>query len=390
MKREFQSLRELREKLLGYSLGFAARKSGLAQDRLEAIESGEPAALWELERLAGIFGLDPDLLEEEPPIKISRGDAIGVLMSLDEFRDVGDETRLRVVQAASAARDLTTLQRNDRWTEFKQSVPRLRLKSKADAPHRMGAQLAGQLRRELGLAEQPIASMRDFVTQNFPSVSVLHSDLGNEGPAGLSFGDTVRGPTIVLNTSGKNLNACVRRFSLAHELCHLLYDWNRQQPIAMMSGYLTDGALDVERRANAFAVRLICPEAVLRKIDAKSSDDEIADVLRPYGLPYRAALLYLRNEAPDLVSPQISDLGTGDSRWSDAEEPYGLEDFPVVGVPSERRTLVARAAAEAYSSGRTSRDRFCEYLGVTATEDVERVLDFFLLSRPGEELGASA
>ncbi len=204
--------------------------------------------------------------------------------------------------------------------------------------------------------------------------TVLYADLGDVGPAGLAFCDRVRGPSILLNTSGKNRNAGVRRLSLAHELCHLLHDWNRQQPIATISGYFSDSSLDLERRANAFVVRFLCPESVLRTIDAKSSPSEISSALRPYGLPYRAAQLYLRNAASTLDGGQLPDLD--DPKWSVAEEPFGLRDFPLMKVPLERRTAVARAAAAAYVSGGLRRDNFAEYLGVTAVEPLEQVLDF--------------
>ena len=388
MKYEFQNLRELREELLGYRQAFVARKSELSMERLEAIEAGEPAGLWELERLAKLFGLDPDVLEEDAPYRISSGDAIGALTSVDEFRSVGDETRWRIVQAASAARDAQTLTEGGGWEEFARSTPRLTSRDKNLQPHRAGAALAQRLRKQLSLGDRPIESMRDLVAEHFPAVTVLYADLGDVGPAGLAFCDRVRGPSIVLNTSGKNRNPCVRRLSLAHEMCHLLHDWNRQQPIATISGYFNDSSIELERRANAFAVRFLCPESVLRTLDAKSSPQEVSNALRPYGLPYGAAQLYLRNEAGSLDSGQLPDLG--DPKWTFAEEPYGLRDFPLANVPLERRTAVARAAAAAYASGRLRRDKFSEYLGVTAVEPLEQVLDFFALSTPAEGLDESA
>lgn len=387
MKSEFSGLKELREQLTGYSLAFAARSTKIAPDRLHAIESGESAALWELDRLANLYGVDADVLEEEP-IRLSPGDGVALLASLEEFREVGDAVRARILAAANAARDLGRLQGEDRWETFNREVPRIRPRVQQQSPHRQGAALAQELRRHFGLGLGPIPSMRDLVTELFPQVALLYSDLGEQGPAGISFGDRLRGPTIVLNTRGKNLNPCVRRFSLAHELCHILHDWTRQQPLAVISGYLTESALDLERRANAFAVRLLCPEAVLRRIKASASAEEIAAALRPYGLPASAVRLYLRNEAPRLLhSSVLTALGT-EAKWAHAEEPAGIEGFPLPEVPLERRTLVARAAAAAYSEGSISRDAFAEYLGVTPSAPLEDVLDYFVLSPPAEHLAA--
>lgn len=185
----------------------------------------------------------------------------------------------------------------------------------------------------------------------------------------------------MLNLQGKNENPCVRRFSLAHELCHLLVDWNRQQPLAVLSGYLTESALDRERRANAFAVRFLCPESVLAKVKTQSPV-EAAQALARFGLPYAAVRLYLFNEAgmnaPRVAPPEFSAIGT-EAEWADNEEPNGLRNFPLA-IPPERRTLVALAAARAYSTGRIRRDEFAESLATTPDQPLERVLDFFALN----------
>ena len=386
VKSEFNSLGELRD-WMGYSIGFVGRAAGIQEARLRGLEAGEPAALYELERLATLYGVDADALEDLP-VRLAPGDGIACLTSLDEFRNVSDSVRALIVAAANAARDLGKLARDGAWETFAAQVPRLSTRVRTLPPHRAGAALAQQLRRDLGLGLAPIESMRDFLGEFFSEIAVLYSDLSAHGPAGLAFGDRVRGPTIVLNTTGKNLNPCVRRFSLAHELCHLLHDWNRQQPIATISGYLNDTALDLERRANAFAVRLLCPEAVLRRIGRSAAPSEVAAALRPYGLPYSAVRLYLRNEAPVLpASRGLTALGT-EAKWARSEEPAGIDSFPLPEVTTERRTLIARAAAAAYSNDEISRDAFAEYLGVTPASDLERVLDYFVLPSPADERSA--
>ena len=53
-------------------------------------------------------------------------------------------------------------------------------------------------------------------------------------------------------------------------------------------------------------------------------------------------------------------------------------------MPLERRTAVAEVAAHAYSLNKITRDAFAEALGVSPIEDLERVLDFFMLDPPTE------
>jgi Zn-dependent peptidase ImmA (M78 family) len=393
MQTSFDNLRELRESLLGYAFAFVARHAEIASERLAAIEAGDLPSLDELERLARLYGLDADTLEEEP-ITLAAGDSIGALASLDEFREVGDLARSRIVSAARAARDLMQLEQAlelpSRLQQFVRDAPPLR-RPRA-SPHREGARLAGELRRRIGLGAEPITSMRDFVHDHFPAVAVLHADLTSRGPAGLAFADSHRGPTIILNTCGKNENPTVRRFSLAHELCHLLVDWNRRESIAQISGYLHDSSLDIERRANAFAIRLLCPESVVHGLDEGAPHDEQASIIAAYGLPYSAIRLYLKNEAgrelPRQPDPAIQRL-TVDQKWTNAEDEQGLDKFPLAAVPFERRTLVARAAASLYSKGELPRDAFAEALDVSAGQELERVLDFFELDWPSSSHDAA-
>lgn len=56
-----------------------------------------------------------------------------------------------------------------------------------------------------------------------------------------------------------------RRFALAHELCHLLYDRSYGQQLAIATGPWAPR--DLERRANAFAAMLLMPtDLVLRVV----------------------------------------------------------------------------------------------------------------------------
>lgn len=392
MLTSFPNLKEVREQLLGYRLEFTARATNIAKDRLHQLEQDQSLlTAWEAEVLGRIYGLDPDSLSE--PVIHTSGDAISVLQHADEFRQVSDVTRLAIVAAANASRDLHRLRKlieadlSIDEADLSIALPELRERS-SEAPHRQGSHKANQLRAHLGLqANEPIASMRDFMKEHFPSVVVLHARLGPQGPAGLTFGDPRRTPTIVLNAEGKNQNPLVRRFSLAHELCHVLLDWDRAEPLGLLSGYLTEAGLETERRANAFAVRLLCPELVISSMrDSKLTPRAAAEKLAAFGLPYAAIRLYLRNEMSLELPWKAETLGlTGTSaKWTEAERLDGTDAFPLQSAPLERRTEVAEVASLAYSLGQISRDAFAEALGVAPVEDLESVLDFFAVDAPSE------
>ncbi len=150
--------------------------------------------------------------------------------------------------------------------------------------------------------------------------------------------------------------------------------------------YLNESHLAIEQRANAFAVRFLCPESMIKKLNPSSIEDpKVIRLLAGYGLPYQALRLYLRNEAsvelPEMSSSAVVAFST-EARWVAAEDPTGLSGFPLSEVAPERRTDVARTAARLYSEGLIGRDRFADVLGVTPAADLESVLDFFALDLP--------
>jgi hypothetical protein len=382
-------LREVRENLLGYRFEGVTRLSGIAPERLRALEADQAVlTVYESEALAQLYGLDADQLVERP-IRIEDGDGVVTLASMQEFQDVSDTARASIVAAANAARDLrslgTRLGEPDPRRAFQSVLKTVRFDRGRSAPHRQGAALAGALRKTLGLRSDPIASVRDLVSDHFPMVSVLHANLHDEQLAGLTFADAFRGPAIVLNLAGKNRNALVRRFSLLHELCHLLFDWVTGAPLATLSGYLSERRLDAERRANSFAVRFLCPEKIVKGFTEGEDPVSAAHFLiKQFGLPYAAARLYLKNESkltelPPAVPPKLM---IADASWVAAEKPAGLDEFPVPAAPAERRTLVAARAAALYAKGEIQRDVFARLLGVAPTEPVEDVLSFLGLDPP--------
>ena len=91
-------------------------------------------------------------------------------------------------------------------------------------------------------------------------------------------------PRIVVNEAHPfNDNEAGRRFTLAHELCHVLFDRTRAQRIAHISGPWAPAG--VEKRANAFAAYLLMPRGLVhRNVGVGQIDYQeiarLADVLR--------------------------------------------------------------------------------------------------------------
>jgi hypothetical protein len=77
-----------------------------------------------------------------------------------------------------------------------------------------------------------------------------------------------------INQSFRDGNAdAVRRFTMAHELCHLLFDRTRARELAVVSGPWAPRS--IERRANAFAAAFLMPVHLLEAAMA-ASEAEVA------------------------------------------------------------------------------------------------------------------
>jgi Zn-dependent peptidase ImmA (M78 family) len=95
------------------------------------------------------------------------------------------------------------------------------------------------------------------------SVPVIDLPLDDEEIRGLSIAGEKHRWTICINPSYHDGNDDeVRRFTMAHELCHLLYDRGREQKVAIASGPWAPK--DIERRANAFAALFLMPRHLVR------------------------------------------------------------------------------------------------------------------------------
>jgi Zn-dependent peptidase ImmA (M78 family) len=99
-------------------------------------------------------------------------------------------------------------------------------------------------------------------------------------------------PTIVVNrNSDYAANIAAVRFTLAHELCHILYDRARGRRLAIASGPWAPRG--IERRANAFAAMFLMPPHLVKDAVA-DAPDPIGD---PNGVRAVASRLHVSNRA---------------------------------------------------------------------------------------------
>lgn len=367
-------LHDLRDKVLTLPRHEVAMQARMAEERLQAIEEhGEPMTIAELEGLAMVYGIDAELLAGDQSASLkSMGPTL--LARENGYGGFTTQEKLAILQASRAVNDLTDLKRLvNAATEVEN--PRLTWHRSSHQPWEQGRDIAVLLRRKLSLGQDPVPSLCNLVAEKWSWISILHADLGDRGPSGLSFSNQRQSATIVLNVSGKNQSQAVLRISFAHELYHVLMDTSHSQPLAAFSRH-DELRSKMEQRANSFAVRFLCPESILLKEleEAKDGGHCAIKIMNDFGLPYAAVHQYLKNHGIDISGRDLDMSGEKLSRRWPPELPDSMRNFPLMDTPLARRTVIAELAVRAYGDEKISRDRLAALLGVTPAADLEAVV----------------
>ena len=143
--------------------------------------------------------------------------------------------------------------------------------------------------------EDPIAIEQYFEHFSISTETISLHDRSVKAvvPAGLNHK-----PAVLVNDSYLYQSLQPRRFTLAHELCHLLYDRSYGTHLALASGPWAP--VDVERRANAFAAMLLMPAdlvgSVVRGLTSHlDSPGAIWEVANVFQTSFTATLDHLWN-----------------------------------------------------------------------------------------------
>lgn len=133
-------------------------------------------------------------------------------------------------------------------------------------PHEDGYQFAEELLQDIEVDGTTIApegfvdvqSICDHLEIEIDKVSLETESIRGAAMAGQGFG-----PLILMNLASVfNLSEYGQRFTVAHELCHILFDRTRARRIAHITGPWA--APGIEKRANAFAAYLLMPRELIR------------------------------------------------------------------------------------------------------------------------------
>ncbi|MFO0586836.1 MAG: ImmA/IrrE family metallo-endopeptidase [Polyangiaceae bacterium] len=308
---------------LNLSLTHFAQVVGVSPDVIERVDADSAARTLALRNTAEIFGLDvAELLADgvagRLPTAMLRSfvdhapDAFDDLIAADVHRKLGAFTRL--LRRKSWLRQMLGMPQQP-------SLPGLRVEPRpipegSRTPHGADA-LAIEARAQLGLGDNPIPSMLALVRDRLGVEVHFTSDLGPRiDGASVSTG-RVRGVLVNLGPNGGH-KWWMTRMTLAHELCHLLFDagvfdgarglliWSPATRRASEAegweprlGAKHSRFKAVEQRANAFAAYFLAPPSGVRALFPDGIPDRtwptVSRVANHFGLSPLTAVNVLVN-----------------------------------------------------------------------------------------------
>ena len=130
-------------------------------------------------------------------------------------------------------------------------------------------------------------------------IQVTDLELSDEKVRGVSIAGPQHRPGIAVNKShAANKFTSGYRFTLAHELCHLLFDQKVGSRLAVASGPWAPR--NVERRANAFAAMLLMPNSLVRRAvmalsEPLKSSKGVTEMTRRLRVGHSSLLSHLKN-----------------------------------------------------------------------------------------------
>jgi hypothetical protein len=167
----------------------------------------------------------------------------------------------------------------------------------------IGAPIAAPFEEGYELANALIEQLDLLDGRSFVDIAGILSDLEIEQIEQALVTDSIRGvavagmqfaPAILVNTTSQfNQTEAGRRFTLAHELFHILYDRARARCVTHTSGpWASPG---VEKRANAFADMLLMPHELVSKYLTAFDMDGITSAAKRMRVGRSALIEHLYN-----------------------------------------------------------------------------------------------
>jgi Zn-dependent peptidase ImmA (M78 family) len=160
-------------------------------------------------------------------------------------------------------------------------------------PYEEGYRLAEDCRDELGIDPDQVFVDMEGVLASL-DIKVRENALETSAIRGVAVAGNCFAPAILVNTTSfYNNNEVGKRFTLAHELCHILYDRTRAKKLSHLSGPWASSR--TEKRANAFAAMFLAPPSAIRQRLADISPEAVRALAGEVGMGVTALVEHLYN-----------------------------------------------------------------------------------------------
>lgn len=356
---------------------------------LSALEQGAGAIDLELiERCARAFGLTVERLLSTDATKAP---APLLFRSLD--REVISELYARrahfalgdFLRACGDLSELASLRERKGMARASLLDHRMPIAVPDDDPglYRQAEALAVDARRRLGLGDGPIPSMIAIIEHRL-NVPIVWST-PDEADANIDGASTIDPlPAVLVNLVGGRERWWRTRMTLAHELCHLLFDTlseGDRQRMTMFSPHregaraasrdrsyrLSERLERMERRANAFAAYFLAPARATRRLvphgDA-TSEHAITLLCQQFGIGRITAINLLHH----VWSLSKQERARMLDRAGEQTLPLDHPDADVPGGRAPRCATLRDWTDDALQRGWISKVRAADYLGFELTE----------------------
>jgi Zn-dependent peptidase ImmA (M78 family)/DNA-binding XRE family transcriptional regulator len=230
-----------------------AQHLGVSRSTIAQIEAGKRAvSSLELDRLAYLYGRD---IREFLADEFREEDALVALFR--RHPEVSEEEELidALRKCLALGREITNLERLLGVDRDLTALPAYLLpppRTKWEAIQQ-GERIAADERRRLGLGSTPLPNAAELLETRGVRTAQLRLP---EDVSGLTLVEPDVGVLVVVNNRVPGHSYVRRRFSCAHECCHVLLDRDQKGTISRASD--REGLLEV--RANAFAAAFLMPK----------------------------------------------------------------------------------------------------------------------------------
>ncbi|MBI4880535.1 MAG: ImmA/IrrE family metallo-endopeptidase [Planctomycetes bacterium] len=231
-----------------------ALRLGVSRSTIAQMEGGKRAvSSLELDKLAYLYGRDIRVLLAD---EFREEDALAALFRLHPEVSQKEDILAALRESVGLGREVTNLERLLGIERDRAALP-LYLVRPAQSRWqavRQGEHAALEERRRLQLGDAPLPDVAEVLESQGVRTAQL---LLPEDLSGLTLFDPEIGPFVVVNNREPGHSRLRRRFSHAHEYCHVLLDREQKGTISWTSE--RDTFLEV--RANAFAAAFLMPRA---------------------------------------------------------------------------------------------------------------------------------